>query len=73
MQASLNAALEQGEVTSLPEEAVDWLLDRRIAQSVKGPWVEAHYGEKGMEIRAQNTEIKFSRKSKGRGRKRRRH
>jgi hypothetical protein len=73
VQERLHTALGQGEMTGLPEEAVDWLLDRRIAQSVKGPWVEAHYGEKGMEIRAQSTEIKFSGKSKRRGHKRRRH
>ena len=71
VQASLNAALEQGEVTGLPEDAIDWLLDCRITQSIKGPWVEAHYGEKGQEIRY--TEIKFSRRPKGKGHRRRKY
>jgi hypothetical protein len=73
VQERQNTALGQGEMTGLPEEAVDGLLDRRITQCVKGPWVEAHYGEQGIELGAHYTENKFGRKSKGRGHKRRRH
>ncbi len=67
----LQEALSLGEMTSLPEEGIRFLLLRRLTETMKGPWVERHYGEQGLQMRY--AEIKFSRRPKGKGHPRRRH
>ncbi len=59
----LTEALSVGEMTTIPDQALLELAKRRIEQSKHGSWVEAHYGESGLGI-------KFSRRSKGKGRRR---
>ena len=54
---------------SVPQEALDGLMDRRREQQQYGSWVEGHYTEQGKGIRY--TEIKFSRRPKGKGHRRR--
>ncbi len=39
----VTSILSQGEMTSLPDQAIDELLNRRAEQIQKGSWVEAHY------------------------------
>lgn len=68
----LQEALSMGEMTSLPEQGVRFLMLRRVTETVKGgSWVEKHYGEEGLGIHY--TEIKFSRRPGGKRHKRRRH
>ena len=65
----LTTALSQGELATVPQEALDRLMDRRREQQQYGSWVEAHYTEQGQGIRY--TEIKFRRRPKGKGHRRR--
>ncbi len=65
----LTTALSQGELATVPQEALDGLMDRRREQQQYGSWVEGHYTEQGKGIRY--TEIKFSRRPKGKGHRRR--
>src|SRR5438067_10876754 len=65
----LTTALSQGELATVPQEALDGLMDRRRQQQQYGSWVEGHYTEQGHGIRY--TEIKFSRRPKGKGHRRR--
>jgi len=65
----LTKALSQGELATVPKEALARLMDRRQEQQQYGSWVEAHYTEQGQGIRY--TEIKFRRKPKGKGHRRR--
>ncbi len=39
----MTTILSQGEMTILPEQALDELVERRAEQIQKGSWVEAHY------------------------------
>jgi hypothetical protein len=65
----ITKALSQGEQASVPQEALEYFLSRRLEQSQYGSWVEGHYTEQGLGIRY--TEIKFSRRRPGKGRRRR--
>src|SRR5436305_8195188 len=56
----LTTALSQGELATVPQEALAGLMDRRRQQQQYGSWVEGHYTEQGKGIRY--TEIKFSRR-----------
>lgn len=68
VEQQLSTALSLGETARVPEEALEFFLLRRITEAVKGPWVEEHYKE-GLQV----TQIKFSRKPKGKGHRRRKH
>ena len=65
----LTTALSQGELATVPQEALDGLMDRRREQQQYGSWVEGHYTEQGHGIRY--SEIKFSRRRPGKGHRRR--
>ena len=65
----LTTALSQGELATVPKEALAGLMDRRREQQQFGSWVEGHYTEQGKGIRY--TEIKFRRRPKGKGHHRR--
>ena len=65
----LTTALSHGELASVPQEALARLMDGRREQQQYGSWVEGHYTEQGQGIRY--TEIKFRRKPKGKGHRRR--
>src|SRR5205807_9377584 len=65
----ITQALRPGEMTSVPKEALESLMDRRREQQQHGSWVEGHYTEQGKGIRY--TEIKFSRRRPGKGHRRR--
>lgn len=64
----LITALNLGDMTNVPQEAIEGFLIRRATEVVKGPWVEGHYKE-GLQF----TQIKFSRKQKSKRHQRRRH
>ena len=65
VEKQLTTALSQGELATVPKEALAGLMDRRREQQQYGSWVEAHYTEQGQGIRY--TEIKFRRQPKGKG------
>ena len=43
----ITTALSQGELATVPKEALDRLMDRRREQQQYGSWVEGHYTEQG--------------------------
>jgi len=65
----LTVSLSQGELATVPQEALERLIDRRREQQQYGSWVEGHYSEQGHGIRY--SEIKFRRRPKGKGHRRR--
>jgi hypothetical protein len=64
VQEQLTEALSVGEMTTIPPEPLLELARRRKDKQKHGSWVEAHYGESGLGI-------KFSRRARGKGHRRR--
>lgn len=43
VEEQITTTLSQGELASVPQEALDLLYSRRMKKIQEGPWVEHHY------------------------------